>query len=77
MRSLPLYGDTEIHLSIYLLTDIWVVSRFEANTNEVPVNIHVHILGWTYVFIYLEAISRNYMTGSYARSNFWKVPSHF
>ena len=77
MSSIPLYGNTTIYLSIYLLTDIGVVSRFEAVTNEVPVNIHVQVLGWTYAFIYLAEISRNYITGSYDRSNFWKVPNYF
>ena len=77
MSSIPLYGDTTIYLSIYLFTDIWVISRFKAVISEIPVNVHVQVLGWTYAFIYLEEISRNYMTGSYDRSNFWKVPKYF
>lgn len=77
MSSIPLYGDITIYLNIYLLTDIWVVSRFEAITSDVPVNILVHVLGWIYAFIYLEEISRNYRTVSYDRSNFWNVPDYF
>ena len=52
------------------IIDIWFVSTFLAVLNNAAINIHVHILFGTYVFISLRYIPRIKIAGSYGNSMF-------
>lgn len=52
MSSTPLYGCAKIHLSIYLLMNIWAVDG-RAIANKSAMNVYAQVFLYTCIFISL------------------------
>ena len=65
MSNIPLYGETTICLFIHQLVEHLGCFHFAVIVDNVAMNIHVHVLEWTYVFLSLGYRPMSGIAGSY------------